>query len=676
MQDNPRQLARTSLGTTIDYKLDRYNRLSFSLQGVYYKIRFSNHNMAFAVNRVLPGNFSTTFTHGFAGAGEIRLTNSARDRISHAFMPTLLIRHDGPIWKAESGVAHSSSETRVRDLTKGFFNNSLARRTGVTVSFDDIFYLRPRIITVTDGTTGAPVDPYNLNSYALASANGDSDVSKDTQRSAHANLARDFAWRVPVTVKVGLDVRHSARDFRDVTTPFSFLGADGRASTVPGAGSDDGAGIVLDEGFSQRIAPFGFPRIQWVENAKFWDLMKAHPAYFTGNEESTYRSTVNLSKFAGEMISSAYLRGDAHFFDRRLKIVTGLRAEQTNVKAQGPLTDLSLNFQRDAAGRPILGPNGRPLSITTDPLAVAKLTFLERGRHTNKEYISYFPSLNASYNVRENLITRLAFYYSVGRPDFNQYAGALTLPDNTPPPTPTNRITVTNPAIKAWDARTTKVTVEYFFQGVGLFSVSAFRRDFQNFFGATVFNATPEFLALNGLNPDVYSPYEVATQYNIASTVRMDGFDFNYKQALTFLPHWARGVQVFANGAAQRAIGDASANFSGYIPRSGSWGVSLTRDKYVLRMNWSFFGRRRLAKIADGRSIDPATYTWGSQRRSLDFTGEYRLSPRFALFANLRNLNDATDDMEIANPFTPEHAQFRQRGQFGSLWTMGIKGTF
>src|SRR6185295_19185854 len=110
----------------------------------------------------------------------------------------------------------------------------------------------------------------------------------------------------------------------------------------------------------------------WVENAKFWNLLQAHPSYFMGNDESTYRSVVNLSKFAEEVISSAYLRGDAHFFDRRLKIVTGLRAEQTNVKAQGPLTDLTRNFQRDAAGRPILGPNGRPLSITTDPLALAQ----------------------------------------------------------------------------------------------------------------------------------------------------------------------------------------------------------------------------------------------------------------------------------------------------------------
>jgi MYXO-CTERM domain-containing protein len=30
----------------------------------------------------------------------------------------------------------------------------------------------------------------------------------------------------------------------------------------------------------------------------------------------------------------------------------------------------------------------------------------------------------------------------------------------------------------------------------------------------------------------------------------MSGVDFSYKQALTFLPSWARGVQVYANASA------------------------------------------------------------------------------------------------------------------------------
>ena len=46
----------------------------------------------------------------------------------------------------------------------------------------------------------------------------------------------------------------------------------------------------------------------------------------------------------------------------------------------------------------------------------------DRGARAEKEYLRWFPSLNASYDLRENLIARAAYYHSIGRPDFNQYA--------------------------------------------------------------------------------------------------------------------------------------------------------------------------------------------------------------------------------------------------------------
>ena len=64
-------------------------------------------------------------------------------------MPTVTWRHDGPVWKSEAGVGMSFSTNHVRGVEKGFFNVESAQRTGVTVSFDDIFYLRPGKITVT-----------------------------------------------------------------------------------------------------------------------------------------------------------------------------------------------------------------------------------------------------------------------------------------------------------------------------------------------------------------------------------------------------------------------------------------------------------------------------------------------------------------------------------------------
>ncbi|MGH7947215.1 MAG: TonB-dependent receptor domain-containing protein [Opitutaceae bacterium] len=123
------------------------------------------------------------------------------------------------------------------------------------------------------------------------------------------------------------------------------------------------------------------------------------------------------------------------------------------------------------------------------------MTLIDRGAHARKEYLRFFPSLNASFNVRDNLVARVAVYTSVGRPNFNQYSGGITLPDVESPPGDTNQIVVNNAAIKAWSAKTSNVTLEYYFDRVGLVSVGAFRRDIENFFGRTMFDATPEFLA-------------------------------------------------------------------------------------------------------------------------------------------------------------------------------------
>lgn len=88
-----------------------------------------------------------------------------------------------------------------------------------------------------------------------------------------------------------------------------------------------------------------------MSQAKTWEAYRANPSLFTIDQNARYRNRVGASKFASEVVSAAYLRGDVALFDRRLRLVGGLRAEQTNIRAQGPFTDVTRNYQRDAAGR-------------------------------------------------------------------------------------------------------------------------------------------------------------------------------------------------------------------------------------------------------------------------------------------------------------------------------------
>ena len=268
VQDANKFSKRTSFGATVDYKLSPYDRVSLSFQWALFDAELSNRKLTFFVNRVSPGAFDATFTHGDPGMGEVRLDNSGmRQKSGTTYTPTLTFRHDGRIWRSELGLGQSHASNHYRDDYRGFFNNSQARRTGVTVNFDNNFYLRPGTVTVTDAA-GRPVDPYNLASYSLTSASNGYQESSDLQRSAFGNLRRDFyVLGLPLALKGGLEMKQSVRDIRKYSPSWNFVGADGRTSLTP-IGSDDVATVALDDTFSQRFPPYGFPKIQWVQQEK------------------------------------------------------------------------------------------------------------------------------------------------------------------------------------------------------------------------------------------------------------------------------------------------------------------------------------------------------------------------------------------------------------------------
>lgn len=667
IQDAPKTTTRRSFGSTVDYKLTPNDRVTFGFQYSSFDGRFVVSNVTFNVGSVLPTGFTPFSTRGGVAAGTLTTAHQERNRFNRTYMPTVVWRHDGPVWKGDLGFGHSQQSDYNRDTDQGYFRVVTAQRTRVTIDFADIFYLRPNRITVTDGVTGAPVDPYNLSTYSITNATRQADRTYDLQRTAYGNLRRDFFTSIPFTLKTGFDVRESKRDFRGGNIVYNYVGTGGQTSAVP----------FLDPIYSQRVLPFGFPQLQTISNRKFYEHYVANPGQFNVVENTTYRNLVAGSRISEELVSSAYLRGDVALLERRLKLVGGVRAEQTNVQAAGPLTDPTRNFRRGPNGEILRNPNGTPVLVlpTTDALGVSKLTFIDRGARTEKEYLRFFPSLNASYTFSEDWVARAAYFQSVGRPAFTQYTGGITLPDTAEPPSVNNRIIVNNAAIKAWQAETVSLRVERYFQGVGQVSIGAFRRQIENFFGATVFNATPEFLGLYSLDTSIYDPFDVQTQQNLPGTVRMEGIDFSYKQALTFLPNWARGVQVFANGSSQRLLGDETASLAGFISRSGSWGMSVTRPKWNARVNWNYRGRQRNAPVT-GQGIESGTFNYSAKRLYVDVLGEYYFWKRVGFFVNLRNVGDATEDTEIRGPNTPEHAQFRQRIDYASLWTFGVKGTW
>jgi hypothetical protein len=106
-----------------------------------------------------------------------------------------------------------------------------------------------------------------------------------------------------------------------------------------------------------------------------------------------------------------------------------------------------------------------------------------------------------------------------------------------------------------------------------------------------------------------------------------------------------------------------------------NWGLSLVRPKFNLRINENYRGIQRRAAVT-GRGIQPGTYNYRPKRLYIDVSGEYFFKRSLGVFISVRNIGGATEDTKIYGAATPRYARFRQRDDYSSLWTAGIKGTF
>jgi hypothetical protein len=119
----------------------------------------------------------------------------------------------------------------------------------------------------------------------------------------------------------------------------------------------------------------------------------------------------------------------------------------------------------------------------------------------------------------------------------------------------------------------------------------------------------------------------------------------------------------------------AAANFQALIPRTANWGVSLNRQKFIVRLNWNYRAPQRRQSFS-GASIEPGTFQYLSKRLYRDVNVEYYFWRRLALFGSFRNIGETPEDIKIYGPSTPAVARFRERIEYGALWSIGVKGTF
>jgi TonB-dependent receptor len=666
-------LITTSGQLGVDWRITPRDVVSASLQ--YRDARNFTARNSLTVAYGTGATGGPTFTQGATtGVGTVTLGSGVNQLIgTETLHLNLKYARRSDVWRLDAAGTWSHSDSANEDTDRGHFATTPSSVSSVIIRGDgmgvDGSFIPTNYRAAT--RTGVPVDLYDGGNYSIVTATSAPSKNRTVKTAGRLDAARDFTGALPFTLKAGLAVDRMDRDLRSFGKTWNFRpnGLTDAASRLAGRFE------VFDEAFNATAPTLYGQRMRWISTVKLFQLYEQRPEWFVLDEALAYQNQVAGSRQLIETISAAYLRADVRLLRNRLWLVAGVRLEQTEDDGRGSLDDPSAQYQKDARGNLVRNAAGQLVFLTTDALARTRLRYVERGSHSARDYRDIYPSLNATFSVSDNLVLRGAYARTIGRPALGLIIPGVTFSD---PAAVNPTITVTNTGLKPWTADNFDLSVESYQLKDGFGSLGVFQKNISNFFGATSMPATPELLALYGLPDDeVYLNYDINTQTNVG-TARVTGLEFFYRQSLTFLPSWVRGLQIFGNATKLRLEGNRTADFTGFNPLSYSGGLNLIRARWFLKLTCTHQdeARRDILAVSAANGVPTDTYNYQGATTRWSLAGQYSLTKRFAFYGTMTDLGGFELVTRRYAPKTPDYAKDQRRQVLGSTITLGLKGQF
>lgn len=684
--DGPHSLRRTDFSAKADWRVTPNSVLSLGTQYNKYGIYIGTNSWTFNAGTTgtptpangVPLTFGDDFVIGATGRGAITLTGSNQTIYGETESANLNYRLDDGHWKITAG-ANYSTTSRARPENEYFSNISSSVTNPARVSFTAIKPDRPDGIAVL-GNDNLPIDYYNASNYRLTAATRAPYDTTSTIKSANANVRRRFSiFPFPTALQVGGYQSRFALDSRQNSGGWTYAGPDGNTAT------NDTPVPYLMQVYRGQDSKFGFRNIPLTSVDRAYAAFQSNRALFSQTlaqavAEENYRRT--NSKYLQETVSALYLQAEAGLFNNRLKILTGVRFEQTKDDGLGSLSDPDAVWIRNSNGsfaHTAAGARVRKAEAgAVGSMEELSLIRLERAFKGEKTYDGYYPSLHLTYDVKENFLVRAAYAKTYGRPNFADVIPNTTIRENDltqeqldDPSVIRGNITVANTGLRPWTADNYDVSLEYYTQQGGVFSAGAFLKDIKNFFGSAVRLATAADLEEVGLDSR-YVGWNLSTKFN-AGDARISGAEFNLRHSLRNLGEWGTYFTVFANGSKLRLEGSQQADFTSFIPTSGNWGFSYSRKQVLFMAKWNHRGLdRRVAQPAMG----PDAFQFIKARTVLDLNASYQLTKRWSVSASVGNIFNVPQILLLYGSATPGYARQLRNTQSGVTFGAGLRGSF
>jgi TonB-dependent receptor len=573
-----------------------------------------------AVAGVAPG-YTDTFTELLGATFRHAVTGDSAPKVWQYFYEVGGTRQFGGDQKLSVQATYNPSDSRT---TAEALTATMVPKVGLSI--DARSDQRKPVYRQTYGPTfgfGSDLSQYTATYYALV------DQAEDDMSNLKADYEKSFrTLSLPVKLKSGVSWRRQEKfGGAGSVANYNFVGADGVQGRNAATGlNDDNLAQFLKARPVHPVKVQGsqpWPEMNDLDYARAEAVFKANPRWFTVLAPATYN--INRAK---EEVSAAYAQASVQ--SGKLQVLGGVRFERTDIEATGRVTDAR-----------------NPGTVTTTKAG---------------DYQDYFPSIHCRYDVTKSLVGRASFSTSMARPNMTDlypttsvsYSGAY------------GTVTQNNANLKPQFSKNVDLSLEYYFEPAGLFSVGWFHKDITDFIsrGLTQIGTGAD----NGFNGQ-YALFDLNTAFNVGSaTVR--GFELNYNQNLAMLPKPFNGLALFANYTKLKTEGkynNGVSELDGFVPVTANAGVTYRWRDFTSRVSYNYTGdflRTRNNNIDQQLRFRPKT--------TVDVSFQYQYRPKLAFFVDLINLGDSWPVWYTGT----NRERVRIADSYGARANVGISGRF
>ncbi len=645
---------RAGINAKLEYRVDPSLHLALSLEKSYYasdndridwdvkslgKDRVADYNVVSRAKIETGANPKNTagstagiapgYDNSYSEMVNPTVTNKAEKEVKRSHQYKVGVSAE-KTW-ADSNLTFSAS-FNPSSYDNNFWGFIATRRAGVPVGIAVNIDPHIPIFTQTYGPTvgvGADFNNYNGSRFEQP------DITREEVGDVKVDYTKNFSLgEQPVAFKAGYDLRNQHRWLIDSYRPtWNYAGPDG----VVGPNSKTGTN---DDNLKQFLFPASYSYTLFNNSSHLLqedtfsrqlvdESFRTNPASWVPSGTSV--TDHGLPSIVSESVPAYY--GEFIFKLGRLNILTGVRYEETKVRALGTFAD--------------------PAALNQKQITV------------HRSYHFWFPSVHLRYALTHNLLLRGAVSTSSARPAFSDM-----IPDTSVgyylDGTGLGQVNQNNPGLQPDYTRNYDLSAEYYIEPAGVLSVGVFHKDISNFI-YSIHQVIPDG-ADNGFNGN-YEGYDLYTTGNVGSA-KVEGLEANYSQQFRFLPAPFNGLSGFVNYTGiwtQGSFADGASALPHFVPRTWNIGGVYNTRRFEARVTYHF-----KSSYLDSYAPAPEDESVVQTDPTVDATIKYKVSPKLEFYIDGVNIFNHT--AEYTTNVEPRH---RNRiGTYGVHLNFGVSGRF